>query len=269
MSIVGGNKGCAVSKLACVNSDGGLPGGTTTNFIFDFGANLQLGCRVSIATVVFPNLIYNIRATNNNYTYQYDGNPSHTFTVTPGQYNIGTLLAALNADLTTTTAGAGLWSYDTVTNTVAFTVIGAHTITLNYTGANPNPSIELMTLLGGGSLSVLNSSASSTGPVSLSGSYAPQLGGPQMVYLRSTAIAPTNSIEANGRYSNTLIGIPVTAPYLSLNVFECKQDILCELQYARPRDLSTIDFQLTDDIGNVYDLRGGIVDIQLKIWFNN
>lgn len=269
MSTTGGNKGANYAKLISIASSRRIPGSaySTSNFLFNAGQNLQNIQRVSIPSVAFFNNIYNITndptGNNTTYSYSYNGNPPHTFSLTPGYYNISLLLNLLNQDIVNTYGTVASWSIDPITNLVSLTVGAGELITLN-TGTSPN--LQLMTTLGGGSFVVTPKAIA--GPGLATGITFPLLSSPIQVYIRSTALAPANAIEDSGRFCNTLLALNVTAPYLGLNQFECKVDSLCELIYTRPRDIGTIDIQLTDRDGNIIDLHGGSLDVEIKVWFN-
>jgi hypothetical protein len=265
----GGNKGAVFSKLVSISSSA-RSSGTTTNFIWNAGSNLQNVQRLSIPTCSFFNNFYNIyndlTGFNNVYTYQYNANPIVTFTLTPGFYSISTLLNLMNADLTANAAGLGAWSFNNITNLVSLTVQTGNQITLN---PGTNPPLGLMTSLGGLPFTTSPLVIAPIGtPTVLTGTTFPLLSSPTQVYLRSSTLSPGNSIDAEGRFSNTLLAIPVTAPPLNINLFECKVDSLCEIIYGRPRDLNRIDIQLTDRDGAILDLHGGTLNVELRVWFN-
>lgn len=272
MSTTGGNKGTNYSKLIPVSSTSRIPGSnySTSNFIVNAGQNLQNIYRVSISTVSFFNNMYNIvndgTGNNTTLTYTYLANPPHTFTLPPGFYSISQIIGLLNADLNTNTAGSASFSFNSTTNLVSFTVLAGEEVTLN---TGPNPNNQLMVTLGGGPLALIPSIVVAGGSnTTITATTFPLLSGPTQVYIRSAALAPANSVDSQGRFTNTLLALNVTAPFLQLNQFECKVDILCELTYPSPRDLSNIDIQLTDRDGNIIDLHGGTLNIELKVWLN-
>lgn len=269
MATTGGNKGANFSKLVSVSSSRRIQG-TTSDFIFNAGQNLQNVQRVSIPTVSFFNNIYNITndstGVNNSYTYSYLGNPPHTFTLTPGFYSLSQILALMNADISNTYGPTNVWTYDPITNLVSFNVIGGSLFVLN---SGTNPSLGLMTSLGGGPFVAINQSYGGVSTIQITGTTFPLLSSPTQVYLRSSTLAPSNSVEDQGRFTNTLLALAVNAPYLNLNLFECKVDSLCEILYSRPRDINNIDIKLTDRDGNVIDLHGGTLNVELRVWFNS
>lgn len=266
MSVSGGNKGTVYSKLVSISSSN-LTSGTTTNFSYNTGATLQQILRVSVAHASFFNNFYNIHndLTGDNTTYSYSYNATnYTYTLPQGFYNVNQILNLLNANLLANTGVAGLqWTFDSISNLVNFTVpIMGGTFQMNPGG---NPNLGLVNTLGLVAYTTFTAPASST---TLIATHFPFLSGPTQVYIRSNALAPSNSIEVDGAFSNTLVAIPVTAAPLNLNVFECKVDNFCEIVYGNPRNFSQIDIQLTDRFGNVLDLHGGSLNLELRVWYN-
>jgi hypothetical protein len=100
------------------------------------------------------------------------------------------------------------------------------------------------------------------------GTSLPSLVGLRQVYLVSNVLSPGYQIDEKGKFQNVAINIPVTAPFGSVNVWDCKQDSLCEITYPTPRNLQRVDFKLTDEDGSIIDLNGTSVKIELKVWFN-
>jgi len=267
MATWGSQKGMAYTKLVHVAADKDTKP-SSTNFIFNGGTSLQQVLRVSINSVGFYNNIYNIyndtRGANNTYTYQYGFN--RTFTLTPGFYNIGTILNLMNADLVAAGAGGDVsWTFNPITNYVSLNVVSAGSqLVLNVPG--PNPPLGLMTTLGGGVF--LETKNFNAMPGVYQGATFPLLSGPTKLYLRSSALSPCNGIQNDGVFINTLLALPVTAAPNTYNLFDCKVDSLCEISYKIPRNLNFIDIQLTDRYGNIMDLHGGSLDIELRIWCN-
>lgn len=269
MAVSGGNKGTAFSKLLSISSSNATAG-TTTNFVFNSGTSLQQILRLSITHVSFYNNIYNIhndsRGDNTTYSYTYNGTP-HTYTLTPGFYNINSIINLLNADLLATTTVAGLqFSFNAFSNLASFTVpVMGGAFQLN-SGTNPN--YGLMTTMGGGGLLTGVTYTTPSASVTLTATAFPLLSGPTQVYVRSNALSPANAIEVDGAFANTLVAIPVTAAPLTVNLFDCKVDNLCEIVYSVPRNFNSIDIQLTDRYGNILDLHGGSLNIELRVWYN-
>jgi len=266
MATAGSQKGFAYTKLLSISSSN-ADSGTSTNFLYNAGSTFQQVSRVSIQSASFFNNIYNIyndsRGQNNTYTYSYGGTP-YTFTMTPGFYNIGTIINLMNADLTNNTGGVIQWQFSSVDNYVRLNITNAvNTFILN---SASSPPLGLMTTLGGGIFLVTKNYAGFSGL--LQPDTIPKLSGPTVLYIRSAALSPSNGVETGGVFTNTFLAIPVTAPPLTLNLFDCKQDILCEVSYKIPRNLNFIDIQLTDRDGNIMDLHGGSVNLELRVWFN-
>src|SRR5579863_6600923 len=101
MSITGSSKGFASSKLVPIGSSNAISG-TSTNFVYNAGINLQQVYRVSILNVSFYNNFYNIyndtRGSNTSYSYTYNGSP-YQFNLVPGFYSVTQILNLMNANL--------------------------------------------------------------------------------------------------------------------------------------------------------------------------
>ncbi len=278
MSGKGYTKGATFSKLLQIASSK-RQSGTSSNFIFNVGTNLQQITRLSVNSVVFNNNFYNVYYNNsldNNNTFLVTSNNGfQTVTITPGYYSLSQLLAAIATFWTTNgmTAifGTFAYAYDSITNRVALTVtiVGTDPVVFTVSGNNND---SLLYYLGFDVFReddvVAYIEFTNTTPT-LVATHVPLLSGPSMVYIRSSTLAPSNAFDEKGRISNTLVSIPNTAPHNALTVMECKVDTLCEVLYGRPRELSLIDIQLTDRDGKILDLQGGSLNIELRVWYNN
>lgn len=273
----GKETGYTYAKLVTVRGDGRSSGNSNTDFKYSLGNTMQRVSRISIPSVQFRNNAYNVNGSgggaNNTYGWAAGFAPVYG-TITPGQYSTSTLMAALQSQINTVLTGYGLGqsialAQDSLTNLVTLTyTIGSGSSFTLLDIANGDTGIwELLGFSGLGSEAnpdVPPVRTSST----LTATNFPSLGGLTEVYLQSNAIAPGNMIEKDGIQRNTLLAIPVTAAFGFLNTFECKVDSLCEISYLSPRMLQEVDFYLTDKHGNIVDLHGANLTINLKVWFN-
>jgi hypothetical protein len=229
---------------------------------------MQKVARVSILSVSFPNNAYNVNSSgggaNNGYAIDSGGTVAE-FTVDPGFYTTTTLMSAMETAINNYLTGLGdgqsIALAQDPTNQL---------VTITYTAGVGPASIDLLD-------SEFNSGAwellgFTTLPLTVTTSQTapdlPSLGGLKEVFLQSNEMAPGNLYDKDGSQKNVLIAIPITAPFGVSNVWDCKQDVLCEITYMSPRSLQQVDFYLTDKAGNVVDLHGGNLVINLKIWFN-
>lgn len=281
----GGEKGFVYSKLIRVNSANSASnvssgGKSLTDWVVDLGATCQQAKRISFISCVFNNTAYNINgptSSDPNYlgTYvieQGGATTVGTVSIPEGFYDTSGLLTTIQTLLQAvlTTAGNGetiVFTQNSLTNKVSFTYTKGTLPTGSFSlTANDNKQASVWKMIGFPvRTSEFYTSEDSTAVVAPN---VPQLSGLRQVYLMSNMLAPGYQIDEKGTYQNVAINIPVTASYGSVNVWECKQDSLCEITYSSPRNLQQVDFRLTDEDGSVVDLHGSSVKVELKVWFN-
>lgn len=261
--------GYTFAKLVTVSGDNGTAGSQSkTNFRVNLGPNMQKIARISILSVTFPNNAYNINGSGGGANNQYNvtsGTDSKDFTVDEGFYTTTTLISNVETAINDWLNGLGdgqsvSLSQDTTNQKV----------TITYTQGTGPASISLGDALRySGIWQILGfEPLPQTLTTSVTAANLPSLGGLKEVYLQSNELAPGNMYDVGGEQKNTLIAIPITAPFGVSNVWDCKQDVLCEITYLSPRSAQQCDFYLTDKGGNIVDLHGGNLVINLKVWFN-
>ncbi len=268
----GRETGYTYSKLVTIRGDARTSGDSNTDFRYNLGNTMQRISRVSIPSVVFRNNSYNVNGTgggaNNTFAVNLGLLNHLEFEIDPGWYSTATLMLAVQEAIQTQLDLLGdgqsvVITQDPLTNLVVVQYT-AGTGSAIMTLAQVNFKSGIWELLGFVTPVEVSSTATAT--------YFPSLGGLAEVYLHSNELAPGNMIDkdlsGNPVLKNTLIAIPVTAPFGFLNTFECKVDSLCEITYMTPRMLQEVDFSLRDKNGNVIDLHGGNLIINLKVWFN-
>jgi len=258
------------SRLIKLGADKSLqPDSKNASYTVNMGQNLQNIQKVSVANVLFRNNFYNILGSGddqNNYAtvIRLNTAPAETkITVPEGWYNIVTLMAAVQSAINAYLASSPAVSPDTVAitqNPTNFLV----TMTITNGGdAGPHgfamygPLADIMGFPGGFQVTT-----------SVTGSLLPSLGGLTEVYLVSRSLAPGNSMDEDGDQSNVLLAIPITVPFGFMQVFECKQEVLCNINYLKSRNLQEIDFALCDRDLHPLNLRGSNLKIDLKVWTN-
>ena len=281
----GKDVGYQFSRLVRVSGEDATPASddayAKTNFIVDYGYNLQQIKRVSVLNVAFMNNAFNFIDTpadlsNNNFTIELDNGPinSVTYTIDPGFYNITQILTELNnaaADFKATYPLAPTVTFS-VPTTSGFIQANIGVTTAGYTWRifDSNASGAAF------KLGPLRQIGFSTGLITTTGAantqtatVLPSLQGLTDVSLVSAALAPGNCFDEKNLASSVLVVIPVTAPFGTLNVFECKQDVLCEVSYPTSRNIQRADFSLRDRFGNLVDLNGANLKITLRVWYNS
>lgn len=283
MSGGGSRKGTLNSKLLRVNSSN-KSSGTNENFRVSLGSNLQLTEKLSILNVQFPNVFYNLYKTTehaSNYFgfWQYDGLVRDVFEAhfEPGYYSAEALLTAFQDWI----EGIDIeWSINPITNKVTITnnsevmsfgifletkFIDSAPITYD---RNPFtmlgfdvPQVDLDTYDWNQLVWLPETSVTAT--------HQPDLNPFTIAYLESSAISPSNSFDEEGKVSNILLAIPITSPWTDLVLFDCKQDVLCEIEYIKPRALNSLDIRLVDHEGYLLPLDNHDLNIEFRVWFND
>lgn len=272
----GREEGYVFSKLvrsaSAVAQTAGKPGYSLTNWVSDLGTTCQQVSRVSFVSCVFTNTAYNVNGSsstdpNNLASYNVAGLLQSTVSVTEGFYNVTQLMsaivAAINPELAIYGFGESIaLSQDPISQKVLLTYTpgtSGHAY-FKITANTSSPSTgSLWTLLG----FTLNQQG-----IAILAPSLPRLTGLRQVYLVSRALAPTNQIDEKGDFQNVCINIPVTAPFGSVNVWECRVDSLCQVSYKTSRNLQQVDFQLQDEDGSIVNLNGSSVKVEFKVWFN-
>lgn len=272
----GYTKSSLFSRLLRISADKRLPGqggDRATNFVIDLGSNLQRCKRLSIQSVNFPNNFYNVfsntfNGQHNNIGYFTYNSVPGSFTITPGFYNAAQLMSAITTAYNAAIAQSQITSFtqDPISQLVTLSFNSdSKTATIRFDTDNSGTRVATpFTLLGfTGSASATNTTTNVTATT------LPSLAGLTQVYVVSNALAPSNCFDEKGQLSNVLLGIPITAAFGQLNVFDCHVDVLCEVLYPRSRDLVRCDFMLVDRNGNEVNLNGGNLKLDLRVWFDH
>lgn len=291
MSGRGGNKGYQYTKTLRINSSNRTPNpsSTDTNFSIDLGNSLQQVSKISVLHVQIPNVFYNVIQTQqkyNNYfhiTWADGGAHTASIGITPGYYSaydlytaIADAINAADSDLTLT------FSINSITGKVSFTATVGGTATaltiqqLNSTAATnlglpPRQVGNPFGLLGFDFATFPNSTMSFGAGTSAAqvATYIPNLLDPAICYVTSSMLAPSMSFDEKGKSSNVLVQVSLAeTPHGGMAIFECEQDILCEIDYGRPRMLSNVDIQIVDHENDPLDLLGNECNILLRVWLN-
>lgn len=258
--------GYTYAKLVTVSGDtGAADSKSSTDFNVNLGPNMQKISRISIVSVTFPNNAWNINSSGGGANNRFAVTGSGDLTIPGGFYTTTTLMSAIENKVNTYLTGLGdgqsiSLSQDPISQLVTVTYTagtGASSIQLLDASINSGAWEKL-----GFTILPLTVTTSETAPD------FPSLGGLKEVFLQSNELAPGNMYDLDGTQKNTLICIPITAPFGVSNVFECKVDALCEITYPSPRSAQRCDFYLTDRGGHIVDLHGGNLVINLKVWFN-
>jgi hypothetical protein len=243
------------AKLIRINSEERKNPLTTSSnsFSVNFG-NKGVGLldinRIVIKHISIPNVQYNIRPASglnpvgNVFTYNNGGLVS--ITLTTGQYDINSLMAAINADAQAVADGLVL-TQNAITKKIQF----ASTTPITYLSqANGNSMAKVLGI-------TANSSA---GVVTFTAQGLPDLSTHPNLYIASAAIS-----DGANMVSPTLGSIPVCAvvpldkPWGDIVNYSTQQEHLDDIHYisfANGKSLQEIDLSVYDGDANLVDLQG-------------
>lgn len=260
------------SAYAVSNGQGGY---SLTNWISDLGTTCQQVNRVSIVSCVFTNNGYNVNgptSTDPNYIASYNQNymdeAFNHIQISEGFYNVTQLMSVFQAAIAPQMINGQTFTFtqNPYSGKISFTwTHGGEPITTFTLISNYDVNVNVRSLWE--LLGFTIGQVATTG-VPLEATNLPRLTGLRQVYLTSSALAPANQIDEKGDFQNVCVNIPISAPFGSVNVWECKVDSHCQITYLKPRNLQRVDFQLRDEDGSIIDLHGSSVKVELKVWFN-
>lgn len=282
MSGSGTGKGTRFSKILSINSNDrqpGIAGDRSTNFVVNLGQNLQECSGISYKGCTFYNNFYNVRAAvtgnvtfNNRYTWAITGLSVST-NEAPGYYSASALLTQMISEITTAALPVVLtlsFTISPTTGLITFNFVNSSAVgdffTVNDTllaVSGANTGFGPWEMLGFPTVFSLNEGQSITA------SFMPSMGGITQMNIQSRALAPANAYREDSQVSDWFQIIPVEAPWQGFNVNDCKVDVLCELNYDRPRTLNVIDIVLVDHDGNEVNLNGSPFNLDIRVWYNN
>lgn len=288
MSGYGGNKGSQFVRTLRINSSNRTDpeNSTDSNFYINIGPNVQQVLKVSPTSIQFPKNFYNVFQNNAKFNnafalYTEDsklGPIETTILIPPGYYTANQLMSAIQTAVLTANPNVTLtFTYDSITqrSSVSRTVGGTVTLVqmiqltppYSILGLPGKQDFNPFGLLGFDITTLLWHAADNTSRVGIA---APSLNNPSIAYISSAALSPQNSFDEDGKISNIIAQVDLgSTPQGAMASWECKQDILCEIDYGRPRMLSLIDIQLVDHDGDILDLQGGELNLFLRVWLNS
>jgi len=236
--------------------------GTPSNF----SVNLQpLITRVKswyLKSVTCDFSYYVINSTNNTFVFsEFPGVPI-TVTLANGSPSAAQLCADIASKMTAS-AGAGVYTCVFDNTTQKFTISSTVVFTIE-----PNSGNNVQTLFTLGFLDP-NTGDEVTKPFALTytGNSVAHVSGSSTIYLYSSflnlnSIGNTDTTNQGMKRSNAMAAIPVTVNFGG--VIQYLEPYPVEYNY-RYDNFSNIDFQLRDSLGNLIDLNGGELNIQMIV----
>ena len=103
-------------------------------------------------------------------------------------------------------------------------------------------------------------------------SYWPDLEGLGSLYIMSDKVGSGNLLESTsnqqGKVRSCLAIVPIVAEFQALNVWRSLDSEIDSIYYERPRNLSSIDIRIENDVGTIVDIGNTEIKVQLKIFYS-
>ena len=224
---------------------------STSNFIYRIGESLEVS-DVAIKSVTMVNAQYNVKSGNNTLIIN-DGVTDYNITVTVGQYDITTLITALQIEIINAVGGTCAISLDPLTQKLIFNT----SVALKYKGGNLGFNI------GFGSVAAFTPSSPAS---SVNAPYFPNLQGPTNYYLVSSTLAGSQgSILRNNSKRQIILTIPVDKNFGEVITYEVNEINLNKRVFPRPVNIQDIDIRIIDDDDQIVDLQQTNIEIVLQV----
>jgi hypothetical protein len=224
---------------------------TTSNFIYRIGESLEVS-DIAIKSVTMVNAQYNVKLGNNTLIIN-DGVTDYNITIPIGQYDIQTLITALQIEIINAVGGTCIISLDTLTQKLIFNT----SIPLKYKGGNLGFNI------GFGGVAVFTPSVQA---LSVNAPYFPNLQGPTNYYIVSSSLAGSQgSILRNNSKRQIILTIPVDNNFGEIITYEVNEINLNKRVFSRPVNIQDIDIRIIDDDDQIVDLQQTNIEIVLQI----
>jgi hypothetical protein len=177
---------------------------------------LAKAIRLSIKSIVIPNVGYNIKSTSNTFSYGLSG-VAQTVVIPIGQYTIDELIAVLIADSTLSTAGFAI-TLNNITKKLQFT----STSNIDYEDISTNPMAKIL----GIETSTLNTlSYDSAGMVDLTSD--------KEIYVVSNTLANGHNLISSSTAKNlpVIAVVPINVGFGSMINYSTQHDDIDSINY--------------------------------------
>ena len=250
--------------LIIINS-GQADYGTSADFTYsfkDYGLTGVKQFRVNKITV--PYSFYNQR--QQNFIIQYNGAGPVNLLFPAGSYTATGLATKLAGIINATIANPITITYDSVLNKFKFTMTGADTLILNFI---PGPGGSLANYNIGVQMGlILASSVAAVGPFNaLTAPYCANLNATSNIYISSAILNMYNVSYFDRIKANIIQSVPVNVNSFNFIIWENSQQTMFDLMTDNT-NISYIDIKILDDYGNVLDLNGLNVIIEIQFYIN-
>jgi hypothetical protein len=216
--------------------------GTTTDFSVTLASSINKVLEAEIIGAEIPYTFYGITANNNRLVWTGNG-AEYTCTVAPGNYTVNQFVAALQTAMNAQQAG---WAITYSSRTYKLTFDHAQTFTIDMT--NGAGTTTMKGVIGLAAQTAAGTTATLTNAVNVSG--------PRYLLIKSRALTRPKITRPflNSAQDDVLYKVSIQGGPGSILVEKNAYPNL--LRYGVRQIIRTIDFQLTDDQGNLVDLNG-------------
>lgn len=222
--------------------------------------NLQSIDRITIESITISNLVYNINELTNVLRFTEGAGPINIMTLPVGQYNITEFMDEVENKLNS--IGSTTFS------------VSQNSITKKIEIVNPNITFSILSdspinkILG---LPSTQNSASVFDGITniLVCQFTPDLGGTDILYCHSKALAEYNSITSSSGSSSIVTYVSFDSTPFGGTVTRFVNDSEIDMvSYSTPRNISTVDIKIRDSDGNIPDLQNSNVILVIKAYLN-
>lgn len=238
----------------CISSDNRTnPIMSTSNFDVILSANINNNLKAfRIVSVQIPFKFYPVNSTNN-LIYFMEGASPATATIPIGNYSASTLATAIVTAMNLVSPSLSTYTvtYNNTTDAFTFT-ISAGTFRFMFGTNSLNSASSIIGFTGDGTL--LSTQVSNIAPI---------LSGYPAIYLRSNTLSghlPAMYVQSN-IISSVMAVIPLNVNFNNLILYNDQSDQFYDINV---KILNKIDFQITDPSGNIIDLRGSPIYIEIE-----
>jgi hypothetical protein len=200
---------------------------------------------VSVQTAMIPYSFYNVSSINNTLKYTINGGATQTLTITPGNYNVNTLITAITTDIPAFTI-----TYNSKTNILTF----SHS-TYDFTLESTSTCFEVLGFED--NITYTSTSQVLTGTISLN------LFTIRNVYVSSDNFQINNINNSTPNKSNILCSIPIDTSHHSMISYSNIYGVRNMIHHVH--NLTNLHIKLTDQDDDVLDLNGCHFSLTLEI----
>jgi len=233
---------------------------SSSDFVVNLNNNLlQQVNKLTVESVTITNVIYNVPQNTNIYWTEGIGGQIYNKTLPYGSYTLTEFMDELKNQLNSIGSSTFDVYQDLVTKRIVINNPSFSFTIYSYSTINHILGVP----------SNVNSSSTLTAPYVLNCPYVPNLGGEDILYIHSKALAEFNSVTSSSASSSILTYISFFQTAFGGTYTNFNNDYNLELiEFSIPRDLTTIDIKVRNKNGEIVDLQNTDVVIILKFYLN-